>query len=137
MAKFDPLVQALVKEYVACLQAKSVADEQLKAAKQKLLDYSLETKKKVLLTPTGKVTVSVNNRTVFPKSDQPGRRELEAAVKAAGYWDQAQSFDVIKLAEAYDNNQLPEELKSRLAPLAKSDRQVRIFVNEPAFQTSR
>ena len=56
---------------------------------------------------------------------------LKAAVKDSGYWDQAQSFDVVKLAEAYDNNKLPEELKSRLAPLAQTDRLVRIFVNEP------
>ncbi len=68
----------------------------LQAAKQKLLDYSQIVKKKTLFTQSGSVTVSVKNRTVFPKSDQADRRELEAAVKAAGYWDEAQSFDIVK-----------------------------------------
>jgi len=137
MAKVDPQAQMLVDEYLDCLRAKETVDEKLKAAKQKLLDYSQAIKKKTLFTQSGKVTVSVKNRTVFPKSDQPGRRELEAAVKDSGYWDETQSFDVIKLAEAYDNRQLPADLAEKLRPLAKSDRQVRIFVNESASQTSR
>src|SRR3989344_5828531 len=103
MAKFDPLATALVKEYLDCLQAKAAAYEKLQAAKLKLLDYSLANKKKTLFTPTGKVTVSVKNRTVFPKYNQPGRRDLEAAVKAAGYLEEVLSFDVVKLAEAYDD----------------------------------
>ncbi|MDP2586218.1 MAG: hypothetical protein Q8P32_00380, partial [Candidatus Komeilibacteria bacterium] len=89
-------------------------------------------KKKTLYTKGGSVTVSVKNRTVFPKSDQPGRKELEAAVKAAGYLDKVQSFDLLKLAEAYDNQRLPGELQEKLKPLARTDRQIRIFVNESA-----
>lgn len=131
MAKINPQVQALVDEYLQCLRSKESFDEKLKAAKQKLLDYSLANNKKTLYTRTGSVTVSVKKRTVFPKYNQPGRKELEAAVKAAGYWDKALSFDVIKLADAYDDNILPEELRSDLTPFAKSDQQIRIFVNEP------
>ena len=130
MAMVDPQAQALVDEYRDCLRSKETVNEKLKAAKQKLLDYSQSVNKKTLYTQSGKVTVSVKNRTVFPRSNQPGRQELEAAVKASGYWDQAQSFDVVKLAESYDNNQLPADLTERLKPLAQSDRLVRIFVNE-------
>ena len=130
MAKIDSQAQVLVDEYRECLRAKEAVDTRLAAAKQKLLEYSQSIRKKTLFTQSGSVTVSVKNRTVFPKSDQPGRKELEAAVKAAGYWDKAQSFDVIKLAEAYDDHQLPADLTERLKSLAKADRQVRIFVNE-------
>ncbi len=137
MPKFDPQAQALVDEYRDCLRSKEALDQRLQAAKQKLLDYSQSNKKKTLFTQSGSVTVSVKNRTVFPKSDQPGRKELVAAVKAAGYWDKAQSFDVLKLAEAYDDRQLPADLTENLKPLAKTDRQVRIFVNESASRTSR
>jgi len=130
MAKIDSQAQVLVDEYRECLRAKEALDAKLAAAKQKLLEYSQSIKKKTLYTKSGSVTVSVKNRTVFPKYNQQGRKELEAAVKAAGYWDKAQSFDVIKLAEAYDDHQLPADLTERLKSLAKADRQVRIFVNE-------
>ena len=130
MAKINPEVQTLVDEYLQCLRSKETFDEKLKAAKQKLLEYSLTNKKKTLYTQTGSVTVSVKKRTAFPKYNQPGRKELEAAVKAAGYWDKAMSFDVIKLAEAYDDGRLPEKLKSQLAPFSRPDQQIRIFVNE-------
>lgn len=140
MAKIKPQVQALVNEYLQCLHSKEVFDEKLKSAKQKLLDYSLANKKKTLYTQTGSVTVSVKKRTAFPKYNQLGRKELEAVVKAAGYWDKALSFDVIKLAEAYDDGQLPEKLESQLAPFSRPDQQIRIFVNEfsvkPPSQTS-
>lgn len=136
MAKINPKVQALVDEYLECLRSKKIFDEKLKDAKQKLLEYSQANKQKTLYTQTGSVTVSVKKRTVFPKYNQPGRKELVAIVKAAGYWNQAMSFDVIKLAEAYDANKLPDELKSQLAPFSRSDQQIRIFVNEPASQTS-
>ena len=136
MTKPDPEAQVLVDDYLDCLQSKAAADDKLQAAKQKTLDYSQSVKKKTIFYSAGSVTVSVKNRTVFPKSDQPGRKELVAAVKAAGYWDKTQSFDVIKLADAYDDRELPAELAEKLRPLAKSDRQVRIFVNELASQTS-
>jgi len=59
-------------------------------------------------------TVSAKNRTVFPKSNQPGRKDLEAAVKNAGYWKEVLSFDVVKLAEAYDDKRLPADLQEKL-----------------------
>lgn len=136
MAKVEPEVQALVDEYLNCLKSRQVLEEKLSLAKQKLLDYSQASKKKTLFTQTGSVTISVKSRTVFPKYNQKGRGELEKAVKDAGYWDKALSFDVIKLAEAYDDNQLPPELQSALAPFAQKDRQIRIFVNERTGQKS-
>lgn len=130
MAKASPEAQVLVDEYLDCLKAKTVFDEKLATAKQKLLEYSQANKQKTLFTKTASVTISVKKRTVFPKYNQPGRKELESAVKDFGYWDQALSFDVIKLAEAYDQKQLPEELRAKLAALAKTEPQIRIFVNE-------
>ncbi|PIP51901.1 hypothetical protein COX09_04620 [Candidatus Beckwithbacteria bacterium CG23_combo_of_CG06-09_8_20_14_all_47_9] len=130
MAQIDPQVQTLVDDYIDCLQSKAAADEAVQAAKQKLLDYSQSVKKKTIFYSAGSVTVSVKNRTVFPRLNQPGRKELEQAVKAGGWWDKTLSFDVIKLADAYDNRRLPADLAGRLKPLAKSERQVRIFVNE-------
>lgn len=130
MAKINPEAEVLVNEYLDCLKAKAVFDEKLTAAKQKLLEYSQANKKKTLYTQNCSVTISVKKRTVFPKYNQPGRKELEKAIKDAGYWSEAQSFDVIKLAEAYDNQQLPEELRAKLAALAKVEPQIRIFVNE-------
>lgn len=130
MAPVSPEAQALVDEYLDCLKAKAVFDEKLAIAKQKLLEYSQANKKKTLFTKTGSVTISVKKRTVFPKYNQPGRKELEAAVKDFGYWNEALSFDVIKLAEAYDQKQLPEALRIKLAALAKTEPQIRIFVNE-------
>lgn len=130
MGRIDVQGQALVDEYLACLGAKHRADENLKLAKEKLLVYSQEKNKKSFITKTGSVTVSLKRRTVFPKYNQPGRRELEQAVKESGYWQEAQSFDVVKLAEAYDDNRLPDKLKESLSAWAKADRQIRIFINE-------
>ena len=135
MTKINPEVQALVDEYLECLHSKEIFDEKLKAAKQKLLEYSLANKQKTLFTKTGSVTVSVKKRTAFPNYNQPGRKELEAVVKAAGYWDKAMSFDVIKLAQAYDVGKLPDQLKAWLAPFTRPDQQIRIFVNEPQTKT--
>lgn len=130
MTKVNPEAEALVNEYLDCLKAKAVFDEKLSLAKQKLLEYSQANKKKTLYTQTGSVTISVKQRTVFPKYNQPGRKELEAAVKDSGYWNEALSFDVIKLAEAYDQKQLPQALQIKLAALAKTEPQIRIFVND-------
>src|SRR3989339_1198192 len=126
MAKVDRQAQALVDEYRECLRAKEALDAKLAAAKQKLLEYSQSIRKKTLFTQSGSVTVSVKNRTVFPKYNQPGRKDLEAAVKAAGYLEEVLSFDVVKLAEAYDDKRLPPDLQEKLKPLAHTDRQIRI-----------
>ena len=125
MAKVDRQAQALVDEYRECLRAKEALDAKLAAAKQKLLEYSQSIRKKTLFTQSGSVTVSVKNRTVFPKYNQPGRKDLEAA----GYLEEVLSFDVVKLAEAYDDKRLPPDLQEKLKPLAHTDRQIRIFVN--------
>lgn len=130
MAKIDPQAQVLVDEYRQCLRDKEAANARLIAAKQKLLEYSQSIKKKTLYTKSGSVTVSVKNRTVFPKYNQPGRKDLEAAVKDAGFLDSVLSFNVIKLAEAYDDRRLPPNLQEKLKPLARTDRQIRIFVND-------
>lgn len=130
MVQADPRAQALAAEYLAALAGKQAVDARFQAAKQSLLDYSVKSKRKFFPFPTGRLTVSVKQRTVFPKYNQPGRRELEAAVKTSDWWDKSLSFDVIKLAEAYDAGRLPHLLAGRLTKLAKSEPQVRIFVHE-------
>lgn len=130
MANIDPAGQALIDEYLDCWRAKEAFKAKLELVKAKLLAYSQETKQKTFITPTARVTVTAKQRTVFPKINQPGRKELEQAVKAAGYWQEALSFDVVKLAEAYDDNRLPPELKASLAGLGKTDRQLKVLVYE-------
>lgn len=136
MVGIDPQAQTLVDEYLNCLRRQTAVNTEVIAAKEKLLAYSQKIRRKILRSATASVTVSVQPRTVFPQYNQPGRKEVEAAVKAAGWWDKSQSFDILRLAEDYDAGRLPAELKSRLGTWAKSETKVRLFVNEPASQTS-
>lgn len=130
MAGIDPQAQVLVDDYLNCLRRQTAANAEVIAAKEKLLAYSQTTRRKILRSATASVTVSVRPRTVFPQYNQPGRKEVEAAVKAAGWWDKAQSFDILRLAEDYDAGRLPAELKSRLESWVKSETKVRIFVKD-------
>ncbi|MCX6817221.1 MAG: hypothetical protein NTZ93_05130 [Candidatus Beckwithbacteria bacterium] len=128
----------LVDEYLKLDQVKQGLEANLKAIREKLVEFSRSHQRKTLRSGKTSLTVMVKSRTVFPKLDQPGRREIEAIIKESGILNDVLSFDVIKLAEAYDNKTLPDSVRKQLKSFVKTEEMVKIYLNEPspASQTS-
>lgn len=65
-------------------------------------------------------------RTVFPKVDAPGRREVMDIMYQPREYKHLVTFDIVKLGLAYDKNQLSPELKDKLKPYTKTEPFIRV-----------
>ncbi len=123
--------EELVETYLKLDQAKQKLEKDFEEIKQKLVDFSRSNKRKTLRSGKITLTVMVKERTVFPKLNQPGRKEVEKILKNSGDYNNILSFDVVKLAEAYDNKTLPDSVREELKSYLKTENLVKIFLNRP------
>ncbi len=122
--------EQLVEEYLKLDQAKQKLEKDFQEIKQKLVNFSRSNKRKTLKSGKTILTVMVKERTVFPKLNQPGRKEVEKIIKNSGNLNDILSFDVVKLAEAYDKRTLSDSVRELLKPYIKTEDLVKVFLNE-------
>ena len=125
----DNLSQAkdLVDQYVKLISDQKALQSQIDSLKQTIAKFSLESNLKHLKSGNMLLKVYQGERTVFPKVDAPGRREVMDIMYQSQEYKHSVTFDIVKLGLAYDKNQLSPELKDKLKPYTKTEPFIRVF----------
>lgn len=124
----DNLSQAkdLVDQYLKLMADQKALQSQIDSLKQTIAKFSLESNMKHLKSGNMLLKVYQGERTVFPKVDQPGRKEVMDIMYQSQEYKHSVTFDIVKLGLAYDKNQLSAELKDKLKPYTKQEQYIRV-----------
>jgi len=128
----DNLQQAkdLVDQYLKLISDQKALQSQIDSLKQTIAKFSQESNMKHLKSGNMLLKVFQGERTVFPKVDQPGRREVMDIMYKSQEYKHSVTFDIVKLGLAYDKNQLSAELKDKLKPYTKTEPFIRVFTGK-------
>ena len=128
----DNLSQAkdLVNQYVKLISDQKALQSQIDSLKQTIAKFSEESNMKHLKSGNMLLKVFQGERTVFPKVDQPGRREVMDIMYKSQEYKHSVTFDIVKLGLAFDKNQLSAELKDKLKPYTKTEPFIRVFTGK-------
>lgn len=124
----DNLSQAknLVDQYVKLISDQKALQSQIDSLKQTIAKFSLESNMKHLKSGNMLLKVYQGEKTVFPKVDAPGRREVMDIMYKSQEYKHSVTFDIVKLSLAYDKNQLSADLKDKLKPYTKQEPFIRV-----------
>jgi len=124
----DKLSQAqdLVDQYLKLISDQKAIQSKIDSLKQTIAKFSLESNMKHLKSGNMLLKVYQGERTVFPKVDAPGRREVMDIMYKSQEYKHSVTFDIVKLGLAYDKNQLSPELKDKLKPYTKTEPFIRV-----------
>jgi len=128
----DKLSQAkdLVDRYLKLISDQKALQSQIDSLKQTIAKFSLESNMKHLKSGNMLLKVYQGERTVFPKVDAPGRREVMDIMYQSQEYKHSVTFDIVKLGLAYDKNQLSADLKDKLKPYTKTEPFIRVFAGK-------
>jgi len=131
----DNLSQAkdLVNQYVKLISDQKALQSQIDSLKQTIAKFSEESNMKHLKSGNMLLKVFQGERTVFPKVDQPGRREIMDIMYKSKEYKHSVTFDIVKLGLAYDKNQLSTELKEKLKPFVKQEPFIRVTIGKISY----
>jgi len=131
----DNLSQAkdLVNQYVKLISDQKALQSQIDSLKQTIAKFSEESNMKHLKSGNMLLKVFQGERTVFPKVDQPGRREIMDIMYKSKEYKHSVTFDIVKLGLAYDKNQLSPELKEKLKPFVKQEPFIRVTIGKISY----
>ena len=131
----DNLQQAkdLVDQYLKLISDQKALQSQIDSLKQTIAKFSQESNMKHLKSGNMLLKVFQGERTVFPKVDQPGRREVMDIMYKSQEYKHSVTFDIVKLGLAYDKNQLSPELKEKLKPFVKQEPFIRVTIGKISY----
>ena len=131
----DNLQQAkdLVDQYLKLISDQKALQSQIDSLKQTIAKFSEESNMKHLKSGNMLLKVFQGERTVFPKVDQPGRREIMDIMYKSKEYKHSVTFDIVKLGLAYDKNQLSPELKEKLKPFVKQEPFIRVTIGKISY----
>jgi len=116
----------LADQYLKLLADQKSLQSQIDQLKQQLADYCLENETDNLVSGNTRLKVSQGDHTVFPKAEEPGRREVMDIMYKSQEWKYSVTFDIVKLGLAFDKNQLTQDLKDKLKPYIKTEPFIRV-----------
>ena len=117
----------LVDQYLKLMADQKALQSQIDSLKQTIAKFSKESNMKHLKSGNTLLKVYQGERTVFPKVDEAGRREVMDIMYKSQEYKHSVTFDIVKLGLAYDKNQLSPELKDKLKPYTKTEPFIRVF----------
>lgn len=123
----------LADQYLKLLSDQKSLTFQIDELKQQMADYCQENEVNELVTGNTRLKVSQGERTVFPKAEEPGRREVMDLMYKSQEWKYSVTFDIVKLGLAFDKNQLSEELKDKLKPFIKTESFIRVTAGKISY----
>ena len=126
----------LVDQYVKLISDQKALQSQIDSLKQTIAKFSLESNMKHLKSGNMLLKVYQGERTVFPKVDAPGRREVMDIMYQSQEYKHSVTFDIVKLGLAYDKNQLSPELKDKLKPYTKTEPFIRVTAGKINYENS-
>jgi len=131
----DNLQQAkdLVDQYLKLISDQKALQSQIDSLKQTIAKFSQESNMKHLKSGNMLLKVFQGERTVFPKVDQPGRREVMDIMYKSQEYKHSVTFDIVKLGLAFDKNQLSPELKEKLKPFVKQEPFIRVTIGKISY----
>ncbi|MFH0859327.1 MAG: hypothetical protein V1868_01795 [Patescibacteria group bacterium] len=116
----------LIDQYLKLIANQKTLQSQLDELKQTIGKFSQDNNLKELKSGNTLLKVSQGEKTVFPKVDAPGRREVMDIMYKSPEYKHSVTFDIVKLGLAYDKNQLSPELKDKLKPYTKTEPFIRV-----------
>lgn len=123
----------LANRYLKLLADQKSLQSQIDELKQQMADYCQENNTQELITGNTRLKVVSGNHTVFPKAEEPGRREVMEIMYQSSEWKYSVTFDIVKLGLAYDKNQLSAELKDKLKPFVKTEPFIRVTTAKVSY----
>ena len=123
----------LADQYLKLLSDQKSLTTQIEELKKQMADYCQENNTHELVNGNTRLKVSRGERTVFPKAEESGRREVMDLMYKSQEWKYSVTFDIAKLGLAYDKNQLSEELKDKLKPFIKTEPFIRVTAGKISY----
>ena len=123
----------LADQYLKLLADQKTLESQIDSMKQTLAKFCEDNQVNELQSGNTRLKVSQGDRTMFPKAEEQGRREVMDIMYKSQEWKYSVTFDIVKLGLAYDKNQLSEDLKDKLKPYIKSEPFIRVTTGRISY----
>jgi len=123
----------LADQYLKLLSDQKTLQSQIDSMKQTLAKFCEDNQVDELQSGNTRLKVSQGDRTMFPKAEEQGRREVMDLMYKSQEWKYSVTFDIVKLGLAYDKNQLSEDLKDKLKPYIKSEPFIRVTTGRISY----
>ncbi|PIR92444.1 hypothetical protein COU01_01755 [Candidatus Falkowbacteria bacterium CG10_big_fil_rev_8_21_14_0_10_44_15] len=123
----------LADQYLKLLADQKTIQSQIDLMKQTLAKFCKDSQVNELQSGNTRLKVSQGDRTMFPKAEEQGRREVMDIMYKSQEWKYSVTFDIVKLGLAYDKNQLSEDLKDKLKQYIKSEPFIRITASKISY----
>jgi len=123
----------LADQYLKLLADQKTLQTQIDSMKQTLAKFCEDNQVNELQSGNTRLKVSQGDRTMFPKAEEQGRREVMDLMYKSQEWKYSVTFDIVKLGLAYDKNQLSEDLKDKLKPYIKSEPFIRVTTGRISY----
>lgn len=125
--------KTLADQYLKLLADQKSLQSQIDQLKQQLADYCRKNETDNLVSGNTRLKVSQGDHTVFPKAEEPGRREVMDIMYKSQEWKYSVTFDIVKLGLAFDKNQLSGDLKEKLEPYIKTEPFIRVTAGKISY----
>ena len=122
--------QAFIDEYLKLTDYKDKVEERLEQLKVKVAKFSEQTNHKMFRSDSHLLKIYQSQRTAFPKANDPDRKTVEQIMRESKDWDQAITFDIVKLGRSFDKGKLPKDLMQKLEPYSKKEDSIRLSMRE-------
>jgi len=116
----------LADQYLKLLADQKSLQSQIDELKKQMADYCQENDINELISGNTHLKISQGERTMFPKAEESGRREVMDIMYKSQEWKYSVTFDIVKLGLAYDKDQLSKELIEKLKPFTKQEPFIRV-----------
>ena len=116
----------LADQYLKLLADQKTIQSQIDLMKQTLAKFCKDSQVNELQSGNTRLKVSQGDRTMFPKAEEQGRREVMDIMYKSQEWKYSVTFDIVKLGLAFDKNQLTQDLKDKLKPYIKTEPFIRV-----------
>ena len=123
----------LADQYLKLLADQKTLQSQIDSMKQTLAKFCEENQVNELQSGNTRLKVSQGDRTMFPKAEESGRREVMDIMYKSQEWKYSVTFDIVKLGLAFDKNQLTQELKDKLKPYIKTEPFIRVTTGKISY----
>ena len=123
----------LADQYLKLLSDQKTLQSQIDSMKQTLAKFCEDNQVDELQSGNTRLKVSQGDRTMFPKAEEQGRREVMDLMYKSQEWKYSVTFDIVKLGLAYDKNQLSGDLKEKLNPYIKTEPFIRVTTGKISY----
>ena len=123
----------LADQYLKLLSDQKTLQSQIDSMKQTLAKFCEDNQVDELQSGNTRLKVSQGDRTMFPKAEEQGRREVMDLMYKSQEWKYSVTFDIVKLGLAYDKNQLSGDLKEKLKPYIKTEPFIRVTTGKISY----